>query len=75
MNSKLAPPVKNKAWYPLPSNPNSSIASALTSSITATKSLLLCDISKMDKPELLKFKIASADFSKTSCGKIQGPAL
>jgi hypothetical protein len=33
------------------------------SSIIATKSLLLCEISKIDKPEL-KFKIACADFSK-----------
>jgi hypothetical protein len=32
-------------------------------------------ISKIDKPESLKFKIACADFSKTSCGKMHGPAL
>jgi hypothetical protein len=29
----------------------------------------------MDRSELLKFNIACADFSKTSCGKIEGPAL
>jgi hypothetical protein len=59
----------------LPSNPKSSNTNALASSITATKSLLRCEISKIDNPELLKSKIACADFSKTSCGRIHGPAL
>ena len=33
------------------------------------------DYKLLDKSELLKFKMACADFSNTSCGKIQGPAL
>jgi hypothetical protein len=46
-----------------PSNPNNS-EQVIGFIHYATKSLLLCDISKIDNPESLKFKIAFADFSK-----------
>ena len=53
--TKKRPGIHSTSKY---SKLKSSNTKARASSITATKSLLLCDISNKDKSELLKFKMA-----------------
>ena len=69
----LAPPCKNKTEYPLGTF-KSSFTNAIALSITATKGLLLCEISIKDKLSSLKLSTAAEACFKTSCGSMQGPA-